>query len=112
VGGTTEPIEFGEGSLPETVPDDMPIPAGAVIGSTLVNHPASTTEVNMVIGTDLTMVVSNLTVGLVNEGYVVDRSEEMGGQWIVEFSDGTFRGTWQLSPTGRNTQANLTIVDP
>jgi hypothetical protein len=109
---STEPIELGEGELPGTVPDDFPIPTGAVIGSTLVNHPASTTEVNLVVAADLTSVVSNLTVDIVNEGYVVGRSEEAGGRWIIEFSDGSLRGSMVLAASGRNTQATLTIIDP
>jgi hypothetical protein len=78
----------------------------------MVNRPASTTEVNLVINSDLTAVVSVFTVDLVNEGYVVERSEEQGGQWLVEFDRGTLTGRMVLSPSGRTTRAALTIVDP
>lgn len=107
-----EPLVFGEGELPDSLPDDLPIPAGAAVGSTMVDHPASTTEVNLVINTDLTAAVSEFTVGLVNEGYVVDRSQEQAGQWLVEFSRDSLTGRMILIPSGRATQATLTVVDP
>lgn len=42
--GTTQAVTFGEGEIPDSVPDDFPVPEGAVVGTTLVDRVNNRTE--------------------------------------------------------------------
>jgi len=86
--GTTEAITFGEGEIPSSVPDDFPIPAGSVVGTTLVDKINHRTEFRLTMRSDPTSAVQFFQIGLVNEGYVVDSSEGNQSLWTIEFSKG------------------------
>lgn len=89
---TTSGVTFGEGEIPEPVPDDFPIPANAVIGTTLVDKVNNNTEFRLTLRSDPTSAVQFFEVGLVNQGYVVESSEGNQTQWTMEFSKGELRG--------------------
>jgi hypothetical protein len=86
--GTTESIVFGEGELPDSVPDDFPIPIGSQVGSTLVDKVNNRTEFTLTIRSDPTSAVQFFQVGLVNEGYVVESSDGNQALWELTFSRG------------------------
>jgi hypothetical protein len=85
---TTEAITFGEGVIPDSVPEDFPIPAGAEIGNTLVDRINHKTEFSLTIRSDPTSAVQFFQVGLVNQGYVVESSDGNQTLWEITFSRG------------------------
>jgi hypothetical protein len=93
-GGDPEPVTFGEGEIPESVPDDFPIPAGAVIGSTMVDRVNNRTELAIRVRADLETLVQFYTVELVGAGYIVESSEGGGiGLWQISFDRDDLQGT-------------------
>jgi hypothetical protein len=96
-----EPIVFGEGEVPSSVPDDLPIPPGAVVGSTMVDRVNHRTEFAMTLAQEATAVVQYYTVNLVSAGFVVDSSAgDPLGNWRIEFSRGELRGSIVIQPGG------------
>ncbi len=96
-----EPIVFGEGEIPSPVPDDLPIPPGAVVGSTMVDRVNHRTEFAMTLAQEATAVVQYYTVNLVSAGFVVDFSAgDPLGSWRIEFSRGELRGSIVIQPGG------------
>jgi predicted small lipoprotein YifL len=96
--GNSGPVTFAEGKMPASMPGDFPVPAGAVIGSTLVDRTNNRTEVELRLRGDLATVVQSITMGLVGAGYVVDRSEGNATGWSIEFSRETLRGSVVVQP--------------
>lgn len=88
----SEPVSFGQGRIPETVPDGFPMPSGATIGATLVDRVNHRTEFTVNAGSDLDGTVAFFAVELVNAGYVVDRSAGGDTEWTLEFSRGSLEG--------------------
>ncbi|MCU0281147.1 MAG: hypothetical protein MUE66_04820 [Acidimicrobiia bacterium] len=100
-GGGGEPIVFGEGEIPSSVPDDLPIPPGAVVGSTMVDRVNHRTEFAMTLPQEATAVVQYYTVNLVSAGFVVDSSAgDPLGNWRIEFRRGELRGSIVIQPGG------------
>lgn len=104
-----EPVEVGRGELPETVPGDFPLPPGSSIGSTVVDRVNNRTEFTVNTGSDLTTAVAFFTVELVNEGYVVGRSNGTDESWQVEFSRGSLRGEIVLTTPESGTAAVVSL---
>lgn len=99
-GGDDEPISFGEGKVPASVPADFPVPNGAVVGSTLTDRVNHRTEFAYTIRQEATLVVQYYTVSLVSAGYVVNRSEGDMYSWRIQFSRGELRGDLVIQPGG------------
>jgi hypothetical protein len=88
-----EGVVFGEGEIPSSVPDDLPTPPGAVVGSTLVDRVNHRTEFALTLAQEADAVVQYYTVNLVSSGFVVDSSAgDPLGTWRIEFSRGELRG--------------------
>jgi len=79
-------VVFGSGSLPETVPDDFPIPGGAVIGTTLVDTVNERTEVIIVLPADPEAVVLYFEEALPEAGYEVRESGPEGASHRIGFT--------------------------
>ena len=109
--GTTEAVVFGEGTIPESVPDDFPIPAGSVVGTTLVDKINNRTEFRLTIRADATSTVQFFQVGLVNQGYVIDSSTGNSTEWTVTFSNGELRGTIFTTPQGPGLTTSVISVN-
>jgi hypothetical protein len=97
-GGKSQPVTFSEGKMPPSMPKDIPVPTGTVIGSTLVDRTNNRTEAELRLRGDLVTVVQGFTMGLVGAGYVVDRSDGNATGWTIEFSRDTLRGTVLVQP--------------
>jgi hypothetical protein len=96
-----EPIVFGEGEIPASVPDDLPVPPGAVVGSTLVDRVNHRTEFALTLAQEADAVVQYYTVNLVSAGFVVDSSAgDPLGNWRIEFRRGELRGSIVIQPGG------------
>ena len=103
-----EPIVFGEGEIPSTFPDDFPIPSDAVIGTSLIDRVGHRSEVELRIPSDLVSTVQFFTVGLVNQGWVIDTSEGSAAEWTILFSRGESTGLIKVS--GATPGASLAVV--
>jgi hypothetical protein len=110
-GGDPDPVSFGEGDVPDSVPSDFPIPAGAVIGSTMIDRVNNRTEFAIRVRTDVESLVQFYTVELVGAGYIVERSADGGaGIWEISFSRSDLLGTIAMtSPALGASQAVVSI---
>jgi hypothetical protein len=98
--GTAEPVVAGEGSMPETFPRDFPVPGEAVLGPTLIDRPNHRSEATLTVESDLVSTVQFFLVGLVNRGYVVERSVGDDAGWSIEFVRGELRGSVEIEMLG------------
>ena len=111
VSGTTEAVVFSEGSIPDSVPANLPIPDGAVVGTTLVDKINNRTEFRLTIQSDVTSVIRFFEVGLVNQGYVIGSSEGNATEWTITFSDGELRGTVFTTPQAERIATSVISVN-
>jgi len=111
VTGSTEAVVFGEGSIPESVPDDFPIPNDAVVGTTLVDKINNRSEFQLTIRADVTSAIRFFQVGLVNQGYVITSSEGNSTEWRLAFSNGELDGTIFMTPQGSNIATSVISVN-
>lgn len=103
----TEDVVFGSGELPETVPDNFPIPQGSVVGSTMVVTDTGFTEVILRINAQLDLSVQFFDQGLAQAGFTVDGSAaDDNAGWLIEYSDASGKGTIRFSESAEGiTQA-------
>lgn len=106
---TSGGIIFGEGEVPPAFPSDFPMPANAVIGSTLIDPINHRSEMNIRLGVEMTAMVQFYNVGLVNQGYVVTGSTGSSTSWEITFTRDTLAGSIVFSPLGEITQAVATV---
>jgi hypothetical protein len=111
VSGTTEAVVFSEGVIPDSVPDNLPIPDGAVIGTTLVDKINNRTEFRLTIQSDVTSVIRFFEVGLVNQGYVISSSDGNATEWTITFSDGELHGTVLTTPQAEGIATSVISVN-
>lgn len=102
-------VVFGEGVIPESVPDDFPVPGNAVVGTTLVDKINNRTEFRLTLRGDITATTQFFQVGLVNQGYVVDSSEGSAAEWTLGFSDGPLDGSILITSQGSVSAAVVRI---
>lgn len=93
-------VVFGEGEVPETLPDDFPIPDNAKINSTLIDYDRGVTEMLYVIPAALAAVVAFYESNLPNAGYTIESSDGSRAEWIIAFSDADVEGTLVLEVGG------------
>jgi hypothetical protein len=92
-----EDIVFGDGVLPDTIPDGFPLPNGSAIGSTMVVGQTGFTEVVVRVSAEQGITAEFFSQGLNQNGFTVDRSEAEGENWVIEFSTDTSKGTIDVS---------------
>lgn len=95
-----EPVEFGEGEVPESMPDSVPLPGGAVIGSTLIDRLNNRTEMALQARMEFEALVQFYSVELVGSGFLVQDSSGSASSWTIRFADGDLQGTVVISPAG------------
>ncbi len=108
---STEAVVFGQGSIPEAVPDDFPIPSNAVVGTTLVDKINNRSEFRLTVQADLTSTVQFFQIGLVNQGYIISSSEGSSTEWIMSFSDGEIDGQILSTPQGQGLSVSVISVN-
>lgn len=108
---TGESVVFGEGEIPAAIPTDFPLPADAVIGSTLVDNINTKSEFEFRTATDLSVLVQFLSVRLVEAGYVIDESSGDLAGWGLAFRRGRLEGEVQLRPLGQGTSQGVVTVN-
>ena len=92
----TDDVVFGQGVLPDTIPDAFPLPAGSSIGSTMVIK-GGLTEVVIRISAAQGIAAEFFNQALPGEGFTVDRSEADDSGWVIEFSDGDAKSTLDIT---------------
>jgi len=96
---TTLPVEFGEGEIPSSVPDDF-----------LVDHINNRTEFKLRMRFDLASAEQYFNVELVNRGYLVPVSRDTGmGLWEMQFSKGDLQGGIVIRNLGDVVQAVVEV---
>lgn len=90
---------FGFGELPDSIPEDFPIPNGSQVDSTLVNTKTGFTEAALVVPAETDVVAQFFEQNLEARGYDFDPPvESAGGRWIVTFGKGDLTGTIDIAP--------------
>jgi len=111
-GRDDETVRSEEGRIPDSVPSDFPVPPGAVIGSTMVDKAHDRTEFSITVGSDLPSVVQFYTISLVNQGYLIQRSESIGETtWQMIFIRGDLTGEILVSSDGGGASRAVVSVD-
>jgi hypothetical protein len=101
-----DPVTFGEGTIPASVPGDFPVPEGAAVGSTMVDRDNHRTEFALTLAQEVSTVVQYYTVDLVSAGFVVTKSESDAlGVWHIEFSRGEQLGSIVIQAGGTGATA-------
>ena len=86
-------VVFGDGEVPETVPEDFPIPEGANIGSTLIDYDNDIAEMAMIIPAAIPAVVAYYETNLPTAGYTITSSAGTQAEWTIEFNDNDVAGS-------------------
>ena len=95
-GPSGDDVVFGQGVMPETIPESFPLPAGSSVGSTMVIKDGLT-EVVVRVNAAQGITAEFFNQGLAQAGFTVDRSEVSDSDWIIEFSDDAAKGTLDIS---------------
>ncbi|MDJ0663271.1 MAG: hypothetical protein QNJ75_01845 [Acidimicrobiia bacterium] len=90
-------VVFGEGSLPETIPDGFPLPAGSAVGSTMVVNKTGFTEAIVRISAELGISAEFFNQSLAQGGFAVVSSEATDDGWLIVFTMDSARGTIDLT---------------
>jgi len=98
--GPAEPVTIGEGEIPDQVPDDFPLPPGAVAGSSRIDRVGHRTEFTLTVPRTVSGVAQYYLVNLVGAGFVVVRSGGDEASWSISFSRDSLRGTMLIEPAG------------
>ena len=107
-----ESVVFGEGEIPAAIPDDFPLPPGAVIGPTLVDKINGKSEFEFRASLDFEVLVQFFSVGLVEVGYVIDESSGDLISWGIDFRRGSLEGAVQMRAlTPGASQGVVTVND-
>ncbi len=90
-------VVFGSGSLPETLPDGFPLPAGSAVGSTMVVAQSGFTEAVVRIAAELGITAQFFDQSLAVAGITVDSSAAVDDGWLIEFTSEGAKGTIEIS---------------
>ncbi|NIR40294.1 MAG: hypothetical protein GWN79_22205 [Actinobacteria bacterium] len=82
------------------MPDSIPIPRGAAIGSTLVDRVNNRTEMSLQVRMGFEELVQFYSVELVGAGYIVQESSGSAASWKILFVDGDLQGDIVFVPAG------------
>ena len=83
---SNDPLVFGNGTVPDTVPEGFPIPEEARVGATMIDRVNGVTELVVVYPAQIEDVVDYFETNLPATGYTVDSSEGTDGRWTITFS--------------------------
>ncbi|MBT8197894.1 MAG: hypothetical protein KJO84_05270 [Acidimicrobiia bacterium] len=109
-GETKTGVEFGEGSLPDGWPESFPIPANAVIGSTLIDYDSGRLEAEFRVSAPLETLAQYFDLNLANSGYAVDSSSGDSSTWTIEFRSDDDSGNVVIQSFGEVSSAVVRIL--
>ncbi len=104
-------VVFGQGSVPETVPDDFPVPAQAVIGSTLILRSAGKTEMIVRLPAAVAAAVAYYEDNLAARGYTVSESAGNENDWQMVFARDGLSGTIDFSLAGVDLTQAVVVLE-
>jgi len=107
--GSRERVITEEGEIPDSVPDDFPVPADATVGVSVVDQLAHQTEFALALTQGVEEVAQYYVVNLVSSGYVVESSAGDDTRWNISFSSGTLRGTVRIEVGGTGCSVVVSI---
>ncbi|MEN8112880.1 MAG: hypothetical protein ABFS21_00715 [Actinomycetota bacterium] len=98
--GNGSGVEFGKGSVPETVPDSFPIPEQAVVGTTLIDTNRGVTEMVLTLPAALPAAVEYYDENLPARGYEISSSDGTETKWSIEFAGEGLTGIITVNSEG------------
>lgn len=96
----TEKVEFGSGSIPETLPSEFPVPVEAVIGTTLVDRTRNNTEVILTVPADVLDAKTYFEENLPGRNFEIAKTEGTDSDWLIEFVGAGGTGTIVIDTGG------------
>ena len=90
-------VVFGSGELPGTIPAEFPMPAGSVIGSTMVVTSSGFTEVVTRINAERGVAAQFFDQSLSQAAFTVESSAAQDTIWVIEFNKDGVKGTIEIS---------------
>ena len=107
--GSRERVITEEGEIPDSVPDDFPVPADATVGVSVVDQLAHQTEFALALAQGVEEAAQYYLVNLVSSGYVVESSAGDDTRWDISFSRSALRGTVRIEAgeTGCSVVVNI-----
>jgi hypothetical protein len=97
---TTAEVEFGSGSIPETLPADFPVPEQAVIGTTLVDRARNNTEVVLTVPAGVLEAKAYFEENLPGRNFEIAKTEGTDADWVIEFTGAGGVGIINISAGG------------
>jgi hypothetical protein len=94
---SADDVVFGSGELPDTIPDNFPLPVGSSVGSTMLVTKTGFTEVVIRVSAELGVTVQFFDQALSAAGFAVDNSAADGDGWIIEFGVDDTRGSIDIT---------------
>ena len=107
--GSRERVITEEGEIPDSVPDDFPVPADATVGVSVVDQLAHRTEFALALVQGVEEAAQYYLVNLVSSGYVVESSAGDDTRWNISFSRGALRGTVRIDAGGAGSSVVVKI---
>lgn len=95
-----EQVVFGSGAIPDTMPADIPIPAEASIGSTLIDRSRDRSEMILRVPVGVEALAAFFEANLPNRGYSIDTTGGDADSWEVAFTKDDVTGTITITTTG------------
>ena len=83
---SNDPLVFGNGTIPDTVPEGFPIPEEGQVGATMIDRVNGVTEMIVIYPAHIEDVVDYFETNLPATGYTVESSDGTEGRWVVAFS--------------------------
>lgn len=84
---------FGSGEIPDTVPDDFPIPNGGIIDATIVNTVTGFTEVGITVPASVDVAALFFEQNLQARGYEYGGTQTAEAQWTLTFAKDGLAGS-------------------
>ncbi len=100
-GAGSQDVEFTDGTIPESLPSDFPLPAQGVIGTGMINRTSGQTELIVRVPAPVPAVVEFFESNFEARGYEVTASEAEGAEgWTMSYEKDDISGTLDLSLVG------------
>ncbi len=94
---SADDVVFGSGELPDTIPDNFPLPVGSSVGSTMLVTKTGFTEVVVRVSAELGLTAQFFDQALSAAGFAVDNSAADGDGWIIEFGIEDTKGSIDIT---------------
>lgn len=83
---SNDALVFGNGTIPDSVPEGFPIPEEGSVGATMIDRVNGITELVVIYPAHFEDVVSYFEANLPATGYTIDNSEGTEARWTFAFS--------------------------